>query len=470
MTKKNGVTYDPVKNEVHISQLIRRHPTVDKIVPYQRRQIDDYVERYIDFLNRIRIAPDAVKQVLEMAKESKFYKGRNFHIINDDKTAFALVKYGKKPINEGLRIIYSHCDSPCLQLKVKPLNFEWDIDLRDMHLGVELDTIPYGGVHAHQWAGRRLHLTGWTVIKGRRRNINLPVYSAEISPHADTRREEDTGFSEAHKQESLDLISGHKSRKELIKEIGFTGEEDFARTRLYAVPIVKAEKLHKFFITGYGHDNRIGVFTSVEALFKSNPKYTTIVIGFDKEEVGSSGSGGAKSRFFEEVINEILTRNTRKPENITQIVREEIYRNSIAVNADVDIGSTDKEIDNIDVRNTAKLGYGMFVAGTDGIMESDQQSPKLVDRIMSVLERRRVIFQTIGSPVPADKTESVATMNEFFINRGIPTINCSASVGSLHSPEEIVHIGDIYYTIKGYQAIIEDPRYVVRRKRRRKKK
>jgi aspartyl aminopeptidase len=208
----------------------------------------------------------------------------------------------------------------------------------------------------------------------------------------------------------------------------------------------------------------------VQSLLKSNPKYTTVVIGFDKEEVGSMGSGGAKGKFFERVIYEILFRYTRKkPEDITVAVLDDIYKNSIAINADVDVGSTDKEIESIDARNTAKLGYGMFVAGTDGIMDSDQQSPKLVDRIMSVLERRKVIFHTIGSPVPADNIDSVATMNEFFINRGIPTINCGAAVGSLHSPEEISHVGDLYFTIKGYQAMIEDPRYVVRKKRRKKK-
>ncbi|MBN1215508.1 MAG: hypothetical protein JXA99_08685, partial [Candidatus Lokiarchaeota archaeon] len=51
------------------------------------------------------------------------------------------------------------------------------------------------------------------------------------------------------------------------------------------------------------------------------------------------------------------------------------------------------------------------------------------------------------------------SMNEFISDRGIDTINCGVTVGSLHSPNEVIHVGDLYHTIKGYKAIIEDNRY-----------
>lgn len=473
---KNHV-YDPLRQEVHPVQLIRRHPSMDRVRPYQSRQINSYTEKYISFLNKVKIAPDVVKIVREMAEEGKFFTGRNFFMTDNDETAFALVRYSgkkhEKSSREGLRIIYSHCDSPCLQLKVKPLQFEWDIDKRDLHLGVELDTSGYGGIHPHQWTGRRLQVVGWCVINGRRRGISFPVYSSETSAHTDKRSEKRVEFSDAHKLEWLDLIPGDASRRELLKRLRLSGEEDFARTRLYVVPIVKADRLYKYYITGYGHDDRIGVFSSVQALLESNPKYTTIVVGFDKEEVGSGSLGGAKGKFLEKIVAGVLKSEGKRAEDITNELIREIYEKSIAINSDVDVGSTNSEVnhdreDITDEKNVAKLGYGMFVSAADGAFDGDQQSPSLVDRVMGVLQRRKVIFQTIGSPVPADDG-NIASMNEFFIDRGIPTINCGVSVGSLHSPEEIAHVGDLYCAIKGYRAMIEDPRYVLKRKRKRKK-
>ena len=75
-------------------------------------------------------------------------------MTNNERTAFALVKFRKKPTSEGMRILYGHNDARCLQAKSKPLNFEWDIDLRDLHLGVEVDTKEYGGVH-HKFVWKR---------------------------------------------------------------------------------------------------------------------------------------------------------------------------------------------------------------------------------------------------------------------------------------------------------------------------
>ena len=103
-----------------------------------------------------------------------------------------------------------------------------------------------------------------------------------------------------------------------------------------------------------------------------------------------------------------------------------------------------------------KLGCGVFISGVDGYWEGDQISPYVVDKIMTVFKRRDIVFQTIGNAVSADDGE-VPSMNEFFVDRGMPTINVGVVLGSLHSTAEIAHIGDLYYAIQGYKAFLEDP-------------
>jgi aspartyl aminopeptidase len=201
------------------------------------------------------------------------------------------------------------------------------------------------------------------------------------------------------------------------------------------------------------------------ALLESKPKYTTIVIGFDKEEVGSGGLAGARGRFFERVFNRVLTRQGRKLKDITEALREDIYDRSLAITADADVGSTHREEEVVDSRNVAKLGDGVFISGADGYDEGDQVSPYIADKVMTLLQRRNVIFETTGNPLPADSGEN-PTMNEFFINRGVPTINLGVPLGSLHSPTEESHIGDGYYAIQAYKAIIEEPTRKTKRLRR----
>jgi len=73
------------------------------------------------------------------------------------------------------------------------------------------------------------------------------------------------------------------------------------------------------------------------------------VFGFDKEEVGSGGLSGANGKFLEQILDEILFREEGKaPENITESLLRHLYRKSIGINADVDVGSTDKEEEVVD--------------------------------------------------------------------------------------------------------------------------
>jgi len=457
MTKRRN--HDPEEDEVHISQLTRAHPTMDRIGRVQRRTIDSYADRYLKFLDRAKTPDETVKTVRGMINQTEFFgNNRNFMMQSSEDTAFALVKYGRRPMHEGVRIFFAHTDSPCLQLKVKPLLFEWDPAKRDLHLGVELDTFAYGGVHPHQYTGRTLEVRGWHFQKGRKRMITpFNAWSAEISQHTDTRVEDGDEFGEAHIVEDLNIIPGDKSRKTFLRRLGFKREDDFGRARIIAIPRISAARINDHYITGYGQDNSIGVYASVQALIESRPTYTTLVFGFDKEEVGSKGDGGAASTFFEDVFYRALQIDTHQSySQATAPIIQRIYDRSIAINADVDLASTEREIDNTDPRNIAKFGYGAFVAASSGIFDGEQTPPRLVDAIMRMIDPKKVIYQTVGSVYPADAIENEHTMNEYMRDRGIPTINVSAPAGGLHSPEEISHVGDLCNAVLAYKAIMQD--------------
>ncbi len=453
------------------SQLRRDHPTLDGISQAKLTQIDSFASDYRRFLDRVRIAPDVVEEVIGLVKEAKFFNGdkrKGFLELNLDGTAFALVKFGSQPLDKGINIFYSHTDSPCLRTKVNPLKLEWDPDLMPLHTGVELSMFGYGGIFPHQWAGKSLDVRGYAVINRRRRKINFSTFSPETSLHVDTRQEDKTEFSESHTQESLNLVTGYSSIPDFLKSLGFKSKEDFSRAVLYAVPDSRTRMVGPY-IVGYGHDDRSCLFASVKAFLEVKHPFTSIIIGFDKEEVGSYGNESGRGKFFEHVLGHILQKSGRvkRLEDVTIGLREEILRHSLAVNADVDVGSSHREMDNVDQVNVSRLGYGVFLNASDGIFEGDQISPALVDEVMGYFGDS-VVFQPIGSPLTADRSEYTSTINELFFNRGIKTINIGIPASSLHSPEELIHKGDLYNTFQAYKLILERKPYRTRAKAKNK--
>jgi aspartyl aminopeptidase len=461
-TPKNSQGYriaDP-RGSLCEDQRVRPSPIMHRLSSTRRATIEKFAEDYSGFLDSVRIAPDVVSQVSQM--QGMYGRGDKTQMItNPEGSAFALIKYGTRPSSEGTTILFGHNDSPCLRVKPNPLQLEWDPDKLTLHSGVMLGVIGYGGIMTHQWAGHHFDMVGWASIDGRKKKIGpVNMYCADICQHTDLRLEEDDSMAEAHTVENLALTTGFPDRKSLLKSLGLKGLEDFPRSRLYVVPRDKTQKVGPYYLAGYGHDPRVGLYPAVRALLDSSPKYTSVVIGFDNEEVGSMGSGGANGMFFDHIMNFILTQGGKKPlNNLTEAVKLQTLSNSLAINTDVDVSasSLEEEDRRVDWRNIAKHGHGPFVSAVDNVCDGDQISPLLVDETMGLLRKEDVPFQLTGSALVADSNEGFATMSGFLAERGIPTINIGVPTGSTHSIIENVHMGDLEGAHRAYKAILKRP-------------
>ena len=63
-----------------------------------------------------------------------------------------LATLGKRPLDEGVRLMVAHIDSPRLDLKPNPLYEDSDIALFKTHY--------YGGIRKYQWGATPLSLHG----------------------------------------------------------------------------------------------------------------------------------------------------------------------------------------------------------------------------------------------------------------------------------------------------------------------
>ena len=465
------------KKEIErISQKLISKPKLvwDAIDKREKKKIFDFDKGYQDFLNKAKTEREAVNVISDIALENGFslnppgtYPIRMIKAFQGK--SIALSTSGKKPISEGINLIVSHLDSPRLDLKQNPLYEEVDLAFMKTHY--------YGGIKKFQWLTRPLAIHG-KVIRSDGSSLDIvvgehdadPVFTvADILPHLAKKVQSDKKVSDAFVAEKLNLMVGSlpfgdKDTKDrfrlailnLLNERFGLVEEDFISAELEVVPAGKARDVgwDRGLTGAYGQDDRSCVFTSLKAVIDiKNPKKTTLALFVDKEEIGSDGATGAKSRFLESVLADLLIANGKEP------LYHEIQKtlmNSRAISADVN-GALDPDFQDVhEKRNAARLGYGICLVkftGSGGKYGANDANAEYVGWLRNLFNKKKVVWQT-GELGKVDEGGG-GTVAKFLASYGMQIIDCGPPVLSMHSPFEITHKGDIYMTYKGYRAFLE---------------
>jgi len=440
----------------------------------EKEQVFGFDKEYQSFLNKAKTEREAVKIISEIARKNGFSPhppGR--HPIKLMKSfqekLIALSLSGKKPINEGINLIVSHLDSPRLDLKQNPLYEEVDLAFMKTHY--------YGGIKKFQWLTRPLAIHG-KVIRSDGSSLDIvvgeddsdPVFTvSDILPHLAKKVQTDKKVSDAFVGEKLNLMVGSipfgdKDTKDrfklailnLLNERFGLVEEDLISAELEVVPAGTARDVgwDRGLTGAYGHDDRSCVFTSLKAIIDiKNPQKTALVLFVDKEEIGSDGATGAKSRFLESVLADLMVAHGKEP------LYHEIHKilmNSRALSADVS-SALDPDFQEVhEKRNAARLGYGICLTkftGSGGKYGASDANAEYVGWLRNLFNKKKVVWQT-GETGKVDEGGG-GTVAKFLATYGMEIIDCGPPVLSMHSPFEIAHKGDIYMTYKGYRAFLE---------------
>ena len=138
------------------------------------KTIFDFNEDYKKFLSYGKTERLCVEEAIKEAeaqgyKNIKTFKslkaGDKVYATNKGKN-FAIFKIGKKPLEDGLRVLGAHIDSPRMDLKQNPLYEKMDFAMMDTHY--------YGGIKKYQWVTIPLALHGVVYKKdGSCVNVNI---------------------------------------------------------------------------------------------------------------------------------------------------------------------------------------------------------------------------------------------------------------------------------------------------------
>lgn len=472
-------------------QLVRAYPSVAGLNG-QREGLEEIMREYIKFLGRALVPSMVVDEVVKLA-QSRGYVSEDealsrinrrkkapeesrtppFYVLGPDDKSFALVRPGNPtarqrsalsdPLQGGLRLLASHVDAPCLIAKQRPLFFEWSPDEKELQPGVMIDTYQYGGTKPYQWGDLPVALIGTGVINGRRYEKHLLGTVIGHSAHLD-KRDDNTTMGEGFNWDAIKVFTGHPSRKALLEELGLSSEDDFFTTSWYAVPKISPTRLGDF-IAAYGHDDRSCTFVAVQALLRAKrTPHTSMVIGFDFEEIYSSGSGAAGSNFIERVIDSVR-RVTR-----SKLSTKDVLTQSIGISADVDIAPGPHELvtsGNVDYRNVARVGYGVSVYNATGLTGGYNVSLDFKDYIRRILRTNGIPHQLLGSGNPAGSARGADTTGTFLFEKGVICIDAGLPIAGSHGITELLHGGDLLRTGQLYQAFLEAlrPYHPIRKRR-----
>ena len=438
------------------------------------KPVMDFAEGYKKFISVAKSERIAVIEAEKLLKASGFKNvedvknvkaGDRVYFINKKKNVAAFI-IGKEPIENGLRILGAHIDSPRMDLKENPLYESKGFVLGDTHY--------YGGIKKYQWTTIPLALVGVVCKKdGSVVDVNIgddpkdPVVGVtDLLIHLSADQMAKT-LAKAIEGESLDITVGsmplNDEEKEpvkanvlrLLKEKYNIEEEDFISAEIEIVPAGPARDygLDRSMIAGYGHDDRSCAYTSLLALLDTKKvNKTACCILVDKEEIGSVGATGAHSLFFENAIAKLLAlAGNVNPLWAARLAME----NSEMLSSDVSAGFDPLYASVSDPKNAAYLGEGLVFnkyTGARGKSGSNDAMPEYYAFIRKTMDDAKVNWQNaelgkVDQCGGGTIAYILGNYNMRVIDAGIPVLN-------MHAPMEIVSKVDVYEAYLGYKAFL----------------
>ena len=402
----------------------------------------------------------------ELSTYSSLKKGDKVYVTNKNKN-FAAFVIGEETIENGLRVLGAHIDSPRLDIKQNPLYEKNGFTLLDTHY--------YGGVKKYQWVTIPLALygvvckkDGTTINIAIGDDINDPVVGiSDLLIHLAGDQLQKTA-AKVIEGEDLDLTLGNIPKKgaekdkvkayilDLLKEKYNFEEEDFLSAEIEVVPAGPSRDygLDKSMVAGYGHDDRVCAYTSARAVLDAGEcKYTTCAVLVDKEEVGSIGATGAQSKWFENVIAELIALQ----EDYSDLKLRHALTNTKMLSSDVSAGFDPLYPGVNDSKNSAYFGNGIVFnkyTGARGKSGCNDCMPEFFADIRRVMDENDINFQT--AELGKVDQGGGGTIAYILGNYNMNVVDAGVAVLNMHSPMEIVSKADVYEAYKAYKAFIKN--------------
>ena len=449
--------------------------------PEQVEELFAFSEGYKNFISQNKTERECCSTAIQMAEEAgyvslgscvkagrKLQPGDKIYSEKGGKTLM-LLQVGTEPFEQGVNILGAHIDNPRLDVKQNPLEEKSGLAYLDTHY--------YGGIKKYQWLTMPLAIHG-VVVKKDGTVVNVVIGEDEdepafcvtdLLPHLG---QEQLGkkASEVIDAELLDIlvgsrpltVEGEDEKKDpvaagvaaMLGELYGIEEEDLLSAELEVVPAGPARDLgfDRSMVLGYGHDDRACAYPSLIAqLDCDTPARSAVTLLVDKEEIGSVGATGMRSRWFEDVMAEVLE---LAGEGGMLPLRRCLERSRV-LSSDVSAAFDPAFASVYEAKNSAYLGRGLSFnkyTGSGGKGGSNDANAEYVATIRRIMDDAGVSWQT--SELGKVDAGGGGTIAYIMANYGMSVIDCGVPVLSMHAPWEVASKADIWEAYRGYCAFL----------------
>ena len=387
--------------------------------------------------------------------------------------SIAMFRIGKEPLENGMNILGAHIDSPRIDVKQNPLYENEELAYLDTHY--------YGGIKKYQWVTLPLALHG-VIVKtdGTVQEVSIgekeedPVFVVtDLLIHLAGKQMEKKA-SVVIEGEKLDLLIGSRplekeerldeSEKEAVKanvmriltDYYDMEEEDFLSAELEIVPAGKARDcgIDRSMILAYGQDDRVCAFTSLFAMLDVEEAVrTSCCILVDKEEIGSVGATGMHSRFFENVVAELVALT----EGESELKVRRALQNSRMLSSDVSAAYDPMYAEAFEKRSAAFFGKGLVFnkfTGARGKSGSNDANAEYLAEIRRAMNTEDISYQF--AELGKVDIGGGGTIAYIMANHGMEVIDSGVAVLSMHAPWEVTSKADVYEAYRGYKSCLRN--------------
>ena len=238
----------------------------------------------------------------------------------------------------------------------------------------------------------------------------------------------------------------------ILKDRYDIDERAFMCAEFELVPSGKAREagLDRSMIMAYGHDDRVCAFASLKSILETEKsELMKCAVFADKEEVGSQGNTGMESRFFENMVAELINLQGE----YSDLKLRRAFSNAKVLSADVNCCVDPSFPEVTEKNNNAILGNGVTLTkytGSRGKGGCNDANAEFTYEIATLFDNNDVVWQT-GELGKVDQGGG-GTIAYIIANYGAQVIDCGTPVLSMHAPYEIVSKIDAYMTYKAYSA------------------
>ncbi len=445
----------------------------------EKQELEQLNQGYRDFLSNCKTERESVVEAVKQAEAAgyrdlfaivrngeKLSAGDKVYVVNMKK-ALVLFNIGEEPLEKGMNILGAHIDTCRLDVKQNPLYEDGGLAYLDTHY--------YGGIKKYQWVTQPLALHG-VVAKKDGRVIDICIGEEEDDPvfcvtdlliHL-SQEQMKKNAAKVVEGEDLDILVGNypleKDDKEsvkegilkLIKDKYDIEEEDFRSAELALVPAGKARELgfDRSMTLAYGQDDRVCAYTSLVAMLATGKmRRTACCLLVDKEEIGSVGATGMQSRFFENVVAELLN----ACESYSDLTLRRTLANCKMLSSDVSSAYDALYASAYDKKNVSYLGKGMVFnkfTGARGKSGSNDANAEYLAELRRIMDENNVHYQLAElGKVDLGGGGTIAYIMSLY---GMQVIDSGVGVMSMHAPWEATSKIDVYEACKGYKAFLQN--------------